>query len=759
MYSSGQHFSEATLETIQRMVSEEPTISRCELSRRVCELMEWRSPNGKLQTMSCRKTLLDFDRRGILNLPSIEEDFAFSHPCDAAIVPEIPEIKCSLEALDQISVEPITSRYSKESKVWFGLLENYHYLKSGHLCGAQIRYIVKSSRYGYLGALAFSSASWALKDRDKYIGWTEAARRANIQYVVRNDRFLILPSVKVKNLASHLLSLVLSRLPGDWEERYNIRPVLVETFVDPGYFSGICYKAANWKEVGLSSGRRDWIPKKIFLYHLCDHWRESLCAEPEVRLGEIPRPKSPSNWAEKELGTVRFFDHRLKERLYTLAQDFYDSPTANIPEACGSVAKTAGAYRFIRNNKVSMDVILTAHTEASIDRIKEHRLVLAPQDTTTLNYSHHPTTKGLGPINNNNHKAIGLFLHDTMAFTEEGTPLGLLDAQCWIRDPNDKGKSQRRAELPIEQKESVKWLRSYRKVAEIQKLCPDTMLISIGDRESDIYELFLEAAKYPGGPQLLVRADKSRNRKIIEDEFLWDFMAGRDLAGKMKIHIPHSGSRKPRNADLEIRFAKVEFKPPKRIKGPSLHAWAVYAFEINADESVKEPIEWMLYTTVEVTSFQDAVQRIEWYSGRWGIEVYHRTLKSGCRIKEHQLETLDRLETCLGLDMVVAWRIYHLTMLGRETPSVPCTVFFNEIEWKALYCYSHESPIVPDEPPTIGEAVEMLAKMGGHIGNIRNRPVGTEILWRALLRLEGAAKMYAFLRGDEIRPNPRKSGP
>jgi hypothetical protein len=364
----------------------------------------------------------------------------------------------------------------------------------------------------------------------------------------------------------------------------------------------------------------------------------------------------------------------------------------------------------------------------------------------------------LGPINNKDNKAIGLILHDTLAFTDEGTPLGVLDAQCWARDPDDKGKSERRAELPIEQKESVKWLRSYRKVAEIQKLCPDTMLVSIGDRESDIYELFLEAAQHPDGPQLLVRADKSRNRITMEDEYLWEFMAGLDLAGNMRIHIPHSGSRKPRDAELEVRFAEVELKPPKRIKGPSLRVWAVYALEVNFDESVKEPIEWMLYTTVAVTSFQDAVQRIEWYSGRWGIEVYHRTLKSGCRIRDRQLETADRLETCLGLDMVVAWRIYYLTMLGRETPMAPCTVFFNDIEWKALYCYANKTPIVPDEPPTIGEAIKMLARIGGHLGNIIYRPVGPQILWRALLRLEAAAEVYALLRPEE-RPNPRQSGP
>jgi len=184
-----------------------------------------------------------------------------------------------------------------------------------------------------------------------------------------------------------------------------------------------------------------------------------------------------------------------------------------------------------------MDVVLTAHTEATIERIKKYRVVLVPQDTTTLNYSTHPMTDGLGPVNNQDDHAIGLLLHDTLAFTEEGTPLGILDAQCWARDPEDKGKKYRRKELPIEQKESMKWLRSYQKATQVQRLCPESMLVVMGDRESDIYELFLEANNKPDGPKLLVRAEKTRNRKV-DEESLWGFMARQAVAGSLKIHIP-----------------------------------------------------------------------------------------------------------------------------------------------------------------------------------------------------------------------------
>ncbi len=758
MYVCGQHFPQTILDRIRETVQTEPSLSRLELSRRVCEWLNWRSANGRLQEMSCRKALAKLNKRGVLDLPRQEESYAFQRQGEQsrvgkAIEAHIAALSCPLCEVGKITVDPVTSRYSKESKIWFALLDRYHYLGSGHLCGAQIRYVVKSETHGYLGALAFSSASWALKQRDEYIGWTEAARRANLAYLVTNDRFLILPTVKVKNLASHVLSVALSRLPRDWEQRYQIRHVLVETFVDPERFAGTCYRAANWLDVGDTAGRRDGTKKSIFLYHLSPDWQEVLCKKPAIR--QWPRPEAPAHWAEQEFGTVRLYDERLKQRLYTIAQDFYHCTEGNIPEACGSKARTMGAYRFFENPKVTMDVVLSAHTEATIERIKEHQVVLVPQDTTILNYSAHPMTKGLGPIRGN--KAVGLVLHDTLAFNEDGTPLGILDAQSWAREPKEKPKTPRRKEFPIEQKQSVKWLPRFQKAAAIQKLCPETMLIVMGDRESDIYELFLEATKDASGPKLLVRAEKTRQRSV-DEESLWAFMGNQAVAGSLEIHVPRSGSRQARDAEVDVRFARVALNPPKRdASAAPITVWAVYVRE-RASTTVESPIEWMLLTTVEVKDFADAHKRVEWYSARWGIEVYHRTLKSGCRIEDRQLETADSLKTCLGVDMVVAWRVYHLAMLGRETPDAPCTKFFQDVEWKALCCYVYKTPIPPQEPPTLLQAVRMVAGMGGHLGRKGDGYPGTQTIWRGLVRLSSAAEMYAIVKQQYYR-DPMALGP
>ena len=418
-----------------------------------------------------------------------------------------------------------------------------------------------------------------------------------------------------------------------------------------------------------------------------------------------------------------------------------------------------GAYRFFQNPKVTMDVLLNAHTEAAIGRIRQHRIVLAPQDTTMLNYTGHSMTEGLGPLGTNEDESIGLLLHDTLAFTEDGTSLGVLDAQCWARDPDDRNKSRRRHDLPIEQKESVKWLRSFRKVAEVQRLCPETRLISIGDRESDIYELFEAAIKTPDAPGLLVRSDRNRNRKVDEG-FLWEFMAERPVAGYKMIHVPRSGSRKARDTLEDIRFAQVELKRPKRNteSAPSIPVWAIHIVEQESEEEVESPIEWMLLTTEEVKSFEDAQRCIDWYAGRWGIEVYHRTLKSGCRIKDRQFGTADRLEACLGVDMVVAWRIYHLTMLGRERPDEACNTFFKDVEWKALWCYAKKTRKLPEQPPTLREAIHMVGVIGGHMGRKGDGFPGTECLWRGLQRLDTATEMYCIFTHEQY-PDPMESGP
>jgi len=758
----GCEFSQEVIARIEATVQGEPSLSRRALSLRVCEWLQWRAANGKLKEVSCRKALLELHRRGRIPLPAAEES-CFERSCaklpaDGLI--DAPELQCTLKELGETSIVAVSSRYNKTSQIWNGLMERFHYLGKGPLCGAQIRYLVRSSRHGWVGALALSAAMWRLKARDKYIGWTEAARRANLHRVVCHSRLLILPGVHVPNLASHVLSLCLARLREDWTVRYGYGPVLVETFVDPSRFSGTCYRAANWQWVGQTVARPTTYPngkvadgpKDIYLYPLKRNWRQVLCAEPNVALGSTPRPEAPADWAEEEFGTVLLFDERLKQRLFTLAEDFFAQPGELVPQVShGSVAKAKAAYRFFKNPNVQMQTLLRPHIESTIERLRSQPVILAVQDTTTLNYTAHPP-EGVGPINTSKDKAVGLLLHDTMAFTPEGTPLGLLNVQCWARDPEEAGKRYRRKELPIEQKESFKWLVSYRAVAEVQKLCSETMLVSVGDREADVYELFSEALQDPRNPRLLVRAERTRQRKV-EQEGLWQRMRGEPVAGSVMVRVPRRGSRPARTARLEVRFAQVVLRPPKGSPLPPVSIWAVYAREVGYSTKVKEPIDWMLLTTVKTESFKEACERLSWYSRRWGIEVYHRTVKSGCRIQDRRLDDTESLEACLAIDLVVAWRIYWLTMVGRERPETPCDQVLSKEQWRVLSVWATGK--MAHTAPSAQQAARWIGKLGGWLARGKEDNPGTTCMVRGLVRLPNIVQGYLLaLQVHGIRYGP-----
>ena len=762
MWLCGQHFNLEIIDRIQAKIESEPEISRRALSRQVCEWLGWRSANGKLKEMSCRKALHGLHRRGRIKLPELKRSYSFQ--CSKAGISKHPvqgvKVCCNLKQLGMVEIVPITSRYSKASREWNQLLDAHHYLGNGPLCGAQIRYLVHSERYGWVGGLSFSAATWRLKARDQYIGWSERARRQNLQRVVCNSRFLIVPTVRVANLASHVLSRCLNRLAVDWHERYGYEPVLVETFVDAGQYTGASYRAANWLRVGETAGRADRYAngkvsdgkKQIYVYPIQQDWQSQLCRESRAGMGELVRSEAAQDWAEEEFGGVELFDERLRERLLVLARDFYAQPGELVPQACrGSMAKVKAAYRFFDNRQTDMQALLQPHIGATLERIQKHKVVLAVQDTTTLSYTAH-ASKDMGPINAKWNSAVGLMMHDTLAFTEDGVPLGLLDVQCWPRKPEEAGKGALRHRLPIEQKESMKWLKSYHAVEQAQQRCSGTMIISVGDREADIHELFEEASRGSSQPKLLVRAMRGRSR-TVEQVQLREKLSQQPVAGIQEVYVPRKGNRRARNAKLAVRFTAIRLDSPKTKNSVPIRMWAVFAQEIDPGEDVDTPIEWMLLTTVPTKTFKNACQRIGWYSKRWGIEVYHRTLKSGCRIEDRRLASTDRLEACLAIDCVVAWRIYWLTKQGRETPSIPCGEFLNEAEWQVLWaCVKKQHP--PAKPPPIGIITPMIASLGGYLNRKGDGPPGTTTMWRGLVRLQAMAEGFCLCKTQWQRDGP-----
>lgn len=323
-------------------------------------------------------------------------------------------------------------------------------------------------------------------------------------------------------------------------------------------------------------------------------------------------------------------------------------------------------------------------------------------------------------------------------------PLGLIDEQIIYRDPADIGKSDPRKERPITEKESHKWLESLEKTAEIQKQCPETQLISVGDREADVYDLFLPSN--PLGQDILIRG--AWNRAVDhEEKYLFDYLHKQEVRGEITLEIPKQGQRAARLATLTVRYATVKLKPPTYRRHqhlPIIEVSGIWVKEEKAPHGQKS-IDWLLLTTVTAPNFAQACERSQWYRSRWLIEIYHNVLKSGCRIESRQLATASRLERYLTIDSVVALRILGLTFQSRETPDLSCEVFLEPAEWQAWFCYLHRTQKPSKKPPTLKETARWIAQLGGFLGRNCDGHPGVTVMWRGLQRLSDLVSFWLIL--------------
>ena len=280
----GRAFSPEELERIRGLIAEDPSRNRAVLSRVVCDELGWLRVDGRPKEMSCRVAMLRMERDGLLRLPAPERrngNGQIRPRLTAASAPRLP-VTCAVDELGELSLRVVTER--NESRLWNELIERYHYLGYKPLPGAQLRYFVFAG-FELLALLGFGAAAWKVAPRDRFIGWSAEQRLANLPRVVNNARFLILPWVRSRNLASSTLAAAARRLPRDWQQRYGYRPVLFETFVESERHHGTCYKAANWIHVGRTTGRgkksrvhTQIVPiKDIWLYPLRRDFASVLC--------------------------------------------------------------------------------------------------------------------------------------------------------------------------------------------------------------------------------------------------------------------------------------------------------------------------------------------------------------------------------------------------------------------------------------------------------------------------------------------------
>jgi len=450
-------------------------------------------------------------------------------------------------------------------------------------------------------------------------------------------------------------------------------------------------------------------------------------------------------------------DRRRVDRLIQLAEQRGASPNASIPQGCDSAADSKAAYRFYENKAICPDAILASHTEATWGRIecsqveysqingrsmKQESVVLAVQDTTQLDYTHHPGTTGLGMLHDTKHQ--GFLVHTTLAVTPNRVPLGIIQQEVWTRPLQQAGKKHQRKQRPIEEKESHKWIKSLKATAALQT--ENTRVVSVGDAEADVYELFVLSQQL--NQDVLIRA--SHNRRVDHPErYLWNHMQSQPVAGTITVTLPRRPNQAAREATLSVRLAAVTLCPPQRptemkskeIELESIRIWAVLVTEEQPPNGV-EGISWLLLTSVAVNRFDDACERVQWYCCRWVIELYHKVLKSGCRVEERQFETAERLRRYLAVDAVVAWRVLYLTMLARDLPDMPSTAILEAHEWQALSCFIHQSASADVTAPTLRQAMHWIAKLGGFMGRKADGEPGTTVIWRGLQRLRDIAEAW-----------------
>lgn len=448
------------------------------------------------------------------------------------------------------------------------------------------------------------------------------------------------------------------------------------------------------------------------------------------------------HWAADELRTLELGDPRRNRRLVQLVEALAEQPQASLPYACGNWAATKGAYRLLDNPAVTPAAIRAAHVTATVARLREHASVLVIQDTTSLDLTHHPATQGLGPLE---HRARrGLKAHSALAVSLTGVPLGLLWQQLWERDPATIGQRHRRRQRATADKESQRWLDG---VVASEAVVPDAVaLITVADREADLYDLFAQPRR--ANHQLLIRAAHDR-RVTADGDRLWASAQAGQVLGTQTVSVGRRPEQPVRSATLTVRVAAAQLEPPlhhrQRATCAAIPIWAIWAEEHQPPAGCA-PVQWLLLSTQPVTTADDAQERLRWYALRWLIERYHFVLKSGCRIEALQLATAARLERAVATYCIVAWRLLWLTYLARQTPDAPCTVALPVAAWQALWCAHHQTTTLPDTPPSLAEAVRWIAQLGGFLGRHHDGEPGVATLWRGLQRLTDLTAMYTLLQ-------------
>ena len=452
-------------------------------------------------------------------------------------------------------------------------------------------------------------------------------------------------------------------------------------------------------------------------------------------------------WVQHELEGCSFPDQRLKSRLGKMLSGLGRRIGETLPAACQDWAATKAAYRFFSNPRVNESIILAGHFAATKLRIAAAKgPILMLHDTTEFSFQRErPDAIGKtrilpsGRLGGQPITKCGLLMHSSLAITRQGKPLGLTAVKFWTRQ-RFKGTNalKRRAldgtkhsvnatRIPIEQKESLRWLENLKQSTQ---LANPGRCIHIGDRESDIYELFCLANEEK--THFLVRTCVDRlagtgNTTIARK------MRREPIQGTHQVEVLDA-QRRPIQVELQLRYGQMTVHPPigKHKKYSPLSLTVIHAWERGKPKG-RKPICWKLLTDLPVDNVESAIEKVKWYSQRWKVETFHKVLKSGCKAEDAKLRTAERLTNLIAVFCVVAWRVFWLTMMNRTNPQTSADAVFTETEIAILNQLAGD----PREPPprNVAHFVLAVAKLGGYLNRKNDGPPGNTVVWRGLVRL------------------------
>jgi hypothetical protein len=476
-------------------------------------------------------------------------------------------------------------------------------------------------------------------------------------------------------------------------------------------------------------------------------------------------------WVTDEMKSVDLNDKRLSDRLRRILSDLGDRPTASIPAACGGHAEMTAAYRFFDNEEVTYKKILEPHYARTLERMSAQPIVLLVQDTTEIDVTRpHQQVAGAGALDTAARR--GIFLHPLEAFTPDGTPLGAVWSKAWVReDPIQQTRSEkdrRNYHTPIEEKESIRWVEGLRAARAAAEQLSHTQCVCIADSEGDIFDLFVEprgdgqlhwlvrgcrdraledaGEKKEVAPENPAENDNTEQRRLQETVLATPVLFTKPISVRgrdMKISCDTHGRRQPRESrqtEVEVRATTVALRPPYRRDRqlPAVTVNVVLVREIDPPKG-DVAVEWLLVTTLPIDTMDQVRAIVQYYAARFLIEVYFRTLKSGCRVEERMFEHIDRLLPCVAVYLIVAWRTLLVCRLSRNCPDLDCEAIFDPSEWKSVWMTVKHRPL-PAKPPRLIEMIKLVAQLGGYVNRPnRKDPPGPQTVWLGLQRMRDLA--------------------